>query len=70
MTDVEPKSNYKQFFIFGILLLVAGIGLTIILKNATAFVLYGTGISYLILGLVRRKKWKASQKPGRLNEEV
>lgn len=61
MTSNKNKSNHKQYFIYGVGLLIAGILLTMKFKFECVFILYGTGITYLIIGLVRRKKWNAFQ---------
>lgn len=56
------KSNHKQYLIFGILLLIAAVILTLFTEKARSItVLYGTGMAYIIIGYRKQNGQNTSE---------
>ena len=52
------ETNYKAFFILGIVFLPVGVTLSISTKNPGLLGISGLGVAYLAIGLANRDKWK------------
>ena len=61
MNRQKRKANFSAFFIFGIMFIIAGLGL-LSAVGSPGFAFLGVGLTFMMVGLANRDKFVESKK--------